>query len=169
VITREDAVEQSVFDYVKAGLTVLNYVPNVVTLREAFPTPTERSSQLTKTIVALGFNFDDGGKQIELGSDLTEYVHTVETWVFGVSAQVGRNVANVIRGLLNSGDGLIPLKDIGAEGQPVIDQLVLRDERGAMVSRQVNADPRPWDMFVWTITVRVEDVYNPSVVYASGG
>ena len=165
MITREDAVEQSTFDFVKQELTTLNYLPGVVTLRESFPTPTERATALAKTVVALGFNFDDGGKQIELGSDLTQFIHTVEIWVFGINTGVGRNVANVIRGILNGGDGLIPLKDIGTDGQPVVDQLVLVDERGAVVARQVNADPRPWDMYVWTVTVRVEDTYNPSLVY----
>lgn len=169
MITREDRVEQSVQDFVKGHLVEKGYGPDKVKVRDAFPTMEERSQPLTMTNVAIGFNFDDGGRKLELGSDLTLRTYTIEFWTFGITQTYGRNVANVIRAILEEGEYLIPLKDIGVEGQPVIDQLVVMDERGIAVTRQLAHDPRPWDMNVWTTTLKVEDTYSPSALAAAYG
>jgi hypothetical protein len=163
MITRQDQIEQSAFDFVKAGLEALNYSSTIVEVREAFPTPDERSTELTKTRVSMGFNFDNGGQNIELGSNLTQRLHTIEIWVFGVAAGVGRNVANVIRTLFEDNNYLLPLKDIGNSGD-VIDHLVIPEYRSLIVQRQVNPDPSPWDHFVWTCTLQVEDIFYPALV-----
>lgn len=168
MITREDQVEQSVTDYVRAGLVANGYDADKVEVRDSFPSPDERGKELTKTTVAVGFNFDDGGRHIELGSDLTVRVYTIEFWTFGIDQGYGRNVANVIRAILEIGNYLIPLKDIGVEGQPVIDQLVIQDERGISVTRQLARDPRPWDRYVWTTILKVEDTYFPTQALVSG-
>lgn len=165
MITREDQVEQSVSDYVRGVLgSIDGYGPENVELRESFPSYDERGKELTKTTIAVGFNFDDGGRHIELGSDLTLRVYTIEFWVFGLTVAWGRNLANVIRAALESGDYLIPLKAVEQEGQPVIDQLVIQDERGISVQRQLARDPRPWDKYVYTTTVKVEDTYMPQAL-----
>jgi hypothetical protein len=162
MVTREDQVEQSVQDYVKAGLIDNGYGIDKVKVRDAFPSADERATELTMTTVAIGFNFDDGGRHIELGSDLTQRLYTIEFWTFGISPVYGRNVANVIRAILESGDYLIPLKAIEQSGQPVIDQLIIPDDRGISVTRQIARDPRTWDRFVWTTILKVEDIYFPT-------
>lgn len=162
MITREDQVEQSVQDFIKEGLTALGYTDQHVIVRDNFPSAEERTVPLETTTIAAGFNFDDGGRHIELGSDLTLRVYTIEFWTFGTTGNYGRNVAHVIRSILEMGDYLIPLKAIEQDARPVIDQLIIQDERGISVTRQVAHDPRPWDRFVWSTTVKVEDTYYPS-------
>lgn len=160
MVTREDKIEQSVSDYVREGLESRGYL-EFVDVREAFPSVEERATELTRTQVAIGFNFDDGGKLIELGSDLTERLYTIELWTFGISRGEGRNVAHVIKAILES-QGIVPLKDVGVEGQPVIDALMLPDARAVSVTRQLSRDPRPWDEFVYTTTAKLIDHYYPS-------
>jgi hypothetical protein len=162
MITREDQVEQSVSDFVKDGLTTLDYVPNVVDVRDSFPTADERSKELRKTTVAVGFNFDDGGRHVELGSDLTLRIYTIEFWTFGTTPQQGRNIANVIRSLIEQSGYLVPLKAIELPDRPIFDQLIVSDQRGVAVTRQLARDPRTWDRFVWTTTVKIEDTYFPA-------
>jgi hypothetical protein len=165
VITREDLIEQSVTNFVRTGLEDFGYVDRIAEVREAFPTPTERDSTLSKTQIALGFNFDDGGRLAELGSDLTEFLHTAEVWVFGRTPAEGRNTANTIRALVLTADS-IPLIDIRDNARPVIDQLLKPERQAVVVNRQVAGDPRPRDRFVWTATIRLYDTYSPAAFYA---
>jgi hypothetical protein len=160
MVTREDMVEQSVTDLVRAGIEVSD-LSSKVHLRNAFPTEQERAQPLDITQLAVGFNFDDGGKLLELGSDLTERVYTITFWTFGTTATMGRTTANFVRQIVEKA-GLIPLKDIRAIGQPVIDQLLLPERQAATVTRQIAANPRPWDLFVWTTVLKVIDQYFPS-------
>lgn len=160
MITREDAVVQSVQNFVQTGLVALGYTADKVFMRDAFPTQDERSEELDTTTVATGFNFDDGGKLAEMGSDLILRVYTVEFWTFGTTPEYGSNVAHVIRRILEE-DYLVPLQDIREAGSPVIDQLTVLEPRGVVVTRQIANDPRPWDMNVWTTTVKLEDFYSP--------
>ncbi len=161
MITREDAVTQSAQDFVQGGLIALGYTGDKVFMRDAFPSLNERASELTVTTVATGFNFDDGGRSAELGSDLLLRVYAIEFWVFGTTPEYGQNVSHVIRRLFEQ-DYLMPLKDIRDQAKPVIDQLTVLQPRGVIVQRQIANDPRPWDMNVWTTTVRLEDYYSPS-------
>lgn len=163
MITREDMIEQSIEDFVKEGLVLNGYTDDKVHVRDAFPSPDERSQPLVQTEVAIGFNFDDGGVNIELGSDLKLRKYTIEFWTFGLTQQQGRNVATVIRTLLED-EGAVDLKDIGTTGRPVIDRLLLQDSPGISVTRQIAAQPRPWDRNVFTTTCRIEDTYYPSLV-----
>lgn len=163
MVTREQCVIQSTEDFVEGGLADLGYGP-VVKVRDAFPTLEERATELTQTNIAIGFTFDDGGRRMELGSDLTQRVYTIEFWVFGRTSSEGENVAHAVRVLVERGSGTIPLKDIEQAGGPVIDQLLVQDERAVTVTRQLASNPRSWDRFVWTVTVKVEDVYYPSLV-----
>lgn len=161
MIPRETNIQQSVQDHVKDHLTALNYIPRVVDVRDAFPSPDERAAPLKKTVVAVGFNFDDGGRMVELGSDLTRRVYTTEFWVFGTTQEIGRNVANVIKEIFEA-HYIVQLKDYGVVGEPIFDQLVMLDERGIQVQRQVATNPQQWDINVYTATVKFEDFYSPS-------
>jgi hypothetical protein len=160
MVTREDMVEQSVTDLVRAGIEASD-LSSKVHLRNAFPTEQERAQPLEITQLAVGFNFDDGGKLMELGSDLTERVYTITFWTFGTTATMGRTTANFVRQIVEQA-GLIPLKDIRIIGQPVIDQLTLPERQAATVTRQIAGNPRPWDLFVWTTVLKVIDQYYPS-------
>jgi hypothetical protein len=48
--------------------------------------------------------------------------------------------------------------------RPVIDQLIVLDDAAITVDRQLSNDPRPWDRFVYSTRVKIEDVYYPSLV-----
>jgi hypothetical protein len=161
MIPRETNIQQSVQDHVKEHLTTLAYIPKIIDFRDAFPSPDERATPLKKTVVAVGFNFDDGGRMVELGSDLTRRVYTTEFWVFGLTQDIGRNVANVIKEIFEA-HWVVQLRDYGTAGSPIFDQLVMLDERGVQVQRQVATDPHLWDMNVYTATVKFEDFYSPS-------
>lgn len=163
MITREDLVEQSATDFIRQGLVTLGYPPEKVNVREMFPTLDERATEMEVTQLAVGFNFDDGGEYIELGSDLTKRVYTIEYWTFGLTPEYGKNVAHVIRAIIERNGRLIPLKDIRQDGDPVIDQLIVQERRGIVVQRQIpQGESRPWDQNVWTTIVKVEDIYYPS-------
>lgn len=159
-------VEQSIENFVRDGLITRGYNTTQVKLRDAFPTPAERSSPLTVTQVAVGYNFDDGGVPIELGSDMTRRQYTIEFWVFGVTPQFGRNIAHVVKSIFETAaNRSVPLQDIREKDLTVIGELQLADQRATSVMRQLANDPRPWDINVWSTLVRILDEYNP---YADG-
>lgn len=157
MLTREDLVEESVQLYVTDRLASYDYDGSNVIVRDAFPTPDERSQELTTTTVAIAISFDDGGRSLELGSTFTLYTHTVECWVFATSPKFGRNLANVIKAIVRH-EGEIPLIDIGNPLKPQIDTLII--DR-ASSNRQFNSSPRPWDQNVWTTTIRLMEERMP--------
>ncbi len=130
-------------------------------MRDAFPTADERASELEITTVATGFTFDDGGRSVELGSDLILRVYSIEFWTFGITPEWGQNVAHVIRSIFEE-QYLMPLQDLRTVGAPVIDSLTVLEPRGIIITRQMANDPRPWDLHVWTTMVKLEDYYSPS-------
>jgi hypothetical protein len=163
MVPREVLVEQSVQDFVKAGFVARGIGPTQVVVRDSFPTATERATPLTVTTVAIGINFDDGGKFIELGSDLTERVYTVECWTFGTGKNIAQTTGTLIRAMLEE-TFTVPLIDVTQVARPVIDQLALQDRRRVSVTRQLAREPLPWDRFVYSTVARLEDVYSPSLV-----
>lgn len=156
-ITREQMLEQSVMDWLRAN--VYNDVPEAeVKLYDAFDYKQFRDSPLDKEYVTLGFNFDDGGRPLELGSSLRRRVHTLEVWVFATTPDRGRNIsANVVKAL-EEAQGRIPLKDYEQSGDPVIDYLVV-DDPGPRNSRQPHPNPEPWQENAWSVVVKVADEY----------
>jgi hypothetical protein len=105
---------------------------------------------------AIGFNFDDGGECAELGSDLLRRQYTIEVWVMGLSGAEGRNLANAVRDSMEF-DAVVPLKDITAAGQPVIDYLMVDP---VSVQRQPVPEPKPWQEFLWIVSIPVIDEYH---------
>jgi hypothetical protein len=158
-ITREEMVEQSVADYLRNAIfNERGYPASRVELRDAF-VESEFEGPLDKNYLAIGFNFDDGGVPMEMGSDLLQRVYTIEVWVIATSAQEGRNLANAVRDSMEAHDGLVPLKDITQPGRPVIDQLLVEPVRA---QRQPVGEPKPWQEFLWVVTVPVVDEYSAS-------
>lgn len=154
-ITREDAIEQSVTNYLRNALFVeRTYPADQIEMVEAFDE--ERfQGPLSKNYLAVGFNFDDGGRPLELGSDLVERVYTIEIWCVGRDGTAGRNLANAVRDAAEE-DGLIPLIDLRDPAQPVIDHLYVNP---VTVSRQPVPDPKPWQRFLWIVHIPVVDQY----------
>lgn len=165
MILREQLVEFSMLRAVKEGLELPEYgfviAPAsgaTVLVREAFPTPDERSEPLEITTVAFGFSVDDGGVPMELGSNLTKYRHTFTVWVFGTSMEFAKQVASSIKHILRTNDDLVPLYDFNQEGDPQIDALLI--DR-VQTEHQGNSSPRPWDQYVYTTSAVAEDTYYP--------
>jgi hypothetical protein len=162
-ILREELVEFSLLQYIREGLPTYGIVlaPDegaTVVLREAFPTPEERTEELEMTTVAFGFNIDDGGRPMELGSNLTEYTHTLEVWTFATEPRFGRHVAHAIKHIVRTDDASIPLLDYNQEEDPQIDVLLVKK---AQVQHQANSSERPWDRYLWSTSVVVQDVFTP--------
>lgn len=157
-LTREDFVIQSVEEYLKDRLAARGYkLGDQFVLIDAY-TGGEIPSPMTKTHVAMGFNFDDGGRQAELGSALTTRVYTVEFFIFGVDSTWGRNLAQAIKFSLEF-DGVIPLLDI-TQPQPHPQLGEFLDVESASAERQVIQDPPDWQRYVWTVHLKVEDIYD---------
>lgn len=158
-ILREELVEYSALQYLREGLPGYGVVlapagGATAVLREAFPTPEERQAELTETTIALSFNIDDGGRLMELGSNLTRYVHTLEVWVFATEPRFGKHLAHAIKHVYRTGNASIPLHDYNANENPVIDQILVDK---AQVQHMVNNSTRPWDRYVWKTSVKVQD------------
>lgn len=161
MIIREELMEYSILQLLREklpgfGFTLTGEGKDLL-IREAFPTPEERTKELKETTLAFGFNIDDGGKPAELGSNLTTYMHTIMCWTFGLEPRFARHVAHAIKHIVWGGETL-PLIDFNQEGDPVIDQLVVHK---AQVQHQVNVSPRPWDQYVWTTALNISDTYYP--------
>ena len=159
-LLREELVEYSVLQAIQEGLPGYGFAVNGsqpdLILREAFPTPDERTQPLTITTVAFGFNIDDGGREVELGSDLTQYMHTLELWTFATEPKFGRRVAHSMKHIARKRE--IPLRDYNQEGDPQIDSLWCAK---AQVRHQANNSVRPWDQFVWTTSLVIRDYDYP--------
>lgn len=163
MILREELVEYSVLKRIREKLPNYGFIlkPTVnfnINVREAFPTPDERAQELDITTVAFGFNIDDGGSLVELGSNLTEYRHTLEVWTFATEPRFGRHVAHAVKHAIRADDDSIPLYDYNQEGDPEIDRLLVLK---AQVQHQANNSPRPWDQYVWTTSLVIQDIFLP--------
>lgn len=159
-VTREDYVTQSVDIYLRRLMEEKGYGEDVIELLDSFPHTRFDSEELTKTYIAEGFGFDDGGKQAEMGSNLKERLYTIEFFVIGRTSTWAENVASAVKFSLEN-DQTIPLVDILQPAKPVIDALVL-----ASVSseHQPISQPKPWQENIWTVHARVEDCYDPATV-----
>jgi hypothetical protein len=157
VITREDLVSQAVQDFARAGLQRHGYVEPAVRFLDSFP---YTIAKLDAQLIASGFDFDDEGTQAELGSDLKRRLYTVQFFVFGTTGTWAKNLANVLKFVLDE-DGTIPLHDYEDPAKPEVDRLVVI---GVSAERQIVVDPEPWQEHIWSTTCRVEDTYNARLV-----
>lgn len=166
-LIREELVEASVMRAITQGLPDYGYTlangndpaSGNVYVREAFPTPDERTEELKVTTLAFGFNIDDGGQAAELGSNLTRYVHTLICWVFATEPKFGRRLAHIVKSVVRRNLDVLPLYDFNADGDPQIDTLFVMK---AQTRHEVNQSPRPWDRYVWTTAVSVQDIAYPN-------
>lgn len=159
MISREDAITQSVQDHLRYNLyTVIGYPESKVKIEDAFDArlfdEKYGDTALDKTYIAVAYQFDDGGKGLELGSTLTQFLHTIDFLILGHTPTWGRNVAHVVKAILMTDEGTIPLKDISLTPAPVVDQLVTEE---VSVQREFTYEPRPWNQFAWTTRLRLYD------------
>lgn len=157
-ITREDYVTQSVAIFLQSLLESKGFGSDVVELVNSFDTERFKEQPMKKTFVAVGFNFDDGGKEGELGSTLKRRLYTIEFFIIGKSDTWGKNVAQAVKFSLER-DGTIPLLDITQASKPEIDRLIVIS---ASAEHQPIAKPEPWQENIWTVHLRAEDFYDPS-------
>lgn len=162
MITRQEIVTQSVTDYVRAQLVARGYPTNQWVLKESFDftSPPDDLLKDRKQVIACGFDFDSGGEEAEMGSDLKNRVYNLEFVIFGTSATYARNLSSVIKFACDQDTG-IPLLDISDPLKPQIDVLTVISARS---NRQEIPDPEPWLEYVWLTNVQVEDVYFASLV-----
>ena len=163
-LAREQIVEQSVKEFVRDQLFNVRGI-NAGKV-EIIDSPPERKAgalpqPLDKNYAALGFHFDEGGVQAELGSDLKRRVYVIEFIVFGITSTWAANLASTIRDAVEVDNGRIPLLDFGKTGHPVMDYMT---DANAIARREAVGDPHPWEEFVWITTVQVSDEYFASLV-----
>jgi hypothetical protein len=157
-LTREDFVVQSVEEYLKTRLAARGYKKDDQFVLLDSYTGGQLESPLKKSHIAAGFDFDDGGRQAELGSSLIFRVYTIEFIVFGTTATWGRNLAQAIKFSLEH-DGLIPLVDIAqAAPHPDTGEVLVLDSVSAQ--RVPVKDPADYERYVWTVSLKVEDTYD---------
>jgi hypothetical protein len=164
-LIREELVELSVLRAIRSALPDYGYTlgtdPAVadVNVREAFPAPEERNGELVITTVAFGFNIDDGGDAAEMGSNLTKYVHTLICWTFALEPRFGRRLAHTIKNIARRNLDVLPLYDFNQNTEPQIDAMNVMKTQ---VRHEVNNSPRPWDQYVWTTAISVQDICYPT-------
>lgn len=157
MVTREDKIRKSVTIYAKAKLAERGYDDEVQWV-ESFDYEPEQ--ELAGNVIAAGFEFDDQGEAAECGSDLIKRLYTIEFVVLGTTLTFARNIASALKFALQ-GDQAIPLLDVGVTGQAQIDVL---EVIGVNSEREILPDPEPWQEFIWTTRIRVEDYYYASLV-----
>src|SRR4051812_48761382 len=160
MISREDLIVQSVQSFVTEELRGRGYSEQRVEILDGFDASLfeEKYGEtgLDKTYVAIAFQFDNGGIQAELGSSLKEYLHTIDFLVLGHTATWGRNVAHVIKAVLNVDRGALALRDynVPVEPRPILDWLPIEE---VSTEREHSYDPRPWQQFAWSTRLRIYD------------
>lgn len=163
-LTREDFITESVQQFLRVQLfSVHKYPEKKITIVESFD-PKEfgaKPSPLDTNYIATGFNFDDEGKQAELGSSLKERNYTIEFFVIGQTGTWAKNLAQAIKFSLENEEDLIPLLDITKPDRPRMDTLVVV---GVNAEDQPIPKPEPWQQHLWLVTLRVQDAYTERFV-----
>jgi hypothetical protein len=156
MVNRDYKIEVSVSAYARVKLDDVGYDSGRLVFMEEFPYDKFDGNIESCNYCAFGFNFDDQGKQAELGSSLKRRIHTLEFFVFGVDELNAKSIANELKRAVDV-DERIPLLDVGEENPEVIDQLLVV---GASSQKVVVNDPKPHERHVWLTTVRIEDEYD---------
>jgi hypothetical protein len=160
MISREDLIVQSIQSFVIDELRGRGYTQQRVEILDGFDATLfeEKYGEtgLDKTYVAVAFQFDNGGSQAELGSSLKSYLHTIDFLTLGHTSTWGRNVAHVIKAVLNVDRGALALRDynVAIDPRPIIDWLPIEE---ISTEREHSYDPRPWQQFAWSTRLRVWD------------
>lgn len=161
-ITREQQVEESVNILIREALAARGYQQdtgdaNGWKMLESYPYGLQ---QLDTNLVAAGFEFDDGGKQFEMGSNMKERKYTFEFFVFGTTLTFAKALANAIKFSIEH-DQAIPLYDITVTPPAQSGEWLELD--AVHSRRQIIPDPEPWQEFAWYVMCTVTDWYTPAL------
>lgn len=160
MISRETQVTQSVEDYVRERIFGAGgYTADQVVLMDAFPV-NGFDGPLDKTYVACSYNFDDGGKVAECGSNLKVRKYAISFYIFANTPDMGENVATVVKAAVEA-DGVIPFKNYGEADPPQVTDALVLD--AVTAARQWVREPQPWEENVWMTVATVEDTYYPQL------
>lgn len=158
-VTREVKVETSVQAFAKVQLEAEGWNEDLVAYLDEFPFEEFEGDYTKKNFVAFGINFDDGGRPAELGSNLRKRIYTLEFFVLGMDELNAKSLANDLKFVCDV-DVRVPLLDVGEEGMPVIDALIVVS---CSAQKVVVPDPKPYERHIWLTTARVEDEYYPAI------
>lgn len=154
-ITREQKIARSILTFVKGALA--GYPAGKVEVHEAFPyKDLDEATGIDKQHVAVGFQFDDGGSDGEMGSNFTRKLHTFEVYIFATTSTWAENLATRIAQTFEAAR-TVPLLDAEA-GDVQIDTMVLEQ---VMAAKQPVREPRPWEHHVWVTTAKLWDEFYP--------
>lgn len=159
-VTRETLVQESVKILCVQALAARGYVQDTgdVTgwsMVEAFPYGLQK---LDTNLIAAGFDFDDGGKQFECGSNLKERKYTLEFYVFGTTLTWAQALANALKFSIEV-DQAIPLYDV-TQSPPVATSEWLELDV-VHSSRHVFPNPEPWQENAYYVMCSLTDWYTP--------
>lgn len=155
-IERRTKVTESCKEIVRAALFG-PYGADEVRIVDALPGE-DFKGKLDATLVAAGYNFDDGGRQGEAGSDLARYMWTIEYMIVATSGVWGKNVADTVAAAFSIGDN-VPLLDIGGTRDPTGETVAVDYSQA---QRVIVRSPRPWETDVWMTRVKLEDYFYAS-------
>jgi hypothetical protein len=157
MIERRTKVTESCKEVVRQALFG-PYDHDQVTVQDALPGE-DFAGKLESTIVAAGYNFDDGGRQGEAGSDLVRYIWTLEYMIVAPSGVWAKNVADTVASAFDIGDN-VPLLAIGDTRDPTGETVIVNYSQA---QRVVVRAPRPWEQFIYMTRVKLEDYFYSSM------
>lgn len=163
-ITREQKIEQSAQDYARLKLiTERGYPDDRIEFADRFDPERLNREGLTKNVIAAGFNFDDGGRSTEMGSNMVSRLYTIEFYVVGVTYVWGSNLSGALQEALDE-EGRIPIFDLDDPAKPIMDYLLVDDVAGVQRSREPVANPTAWQENLWSVRLRAVDEYYRALV-----
>lgn len=157
MLTREDVIENSVQHFAREWLFGAGgYSPERVELVESYPYKVEDEQELERNLVAAGFNFDEPGVPAEMGSSLTRRTYTVQFIVVGTTRAYGQNISSALKFAFEKLEAGVPLLDFTQPATPIVDFV---DVISTSSNREVIPEPAPYEEYVFTTTVKLEDTY----------
>lgn len=157
MLTRTENLTKSLQDWITTKLNAIPGYAGSYEFQELYPS--ERKNPLDKTIVVLGHSDSAPAQEAELGGPLTIESITFHVDVFGQDMRWGRNIAGLIKEILESGQP-IPLNDYSTPIPVEIDKIPRIVD--AIHARPKFTDPKPWQQHWNFVTFTVDHEYNRS-------
>lgn len=165
MIERNLLIKKNVVSYLRDRIfNVRGYSADDVEIDESFDYKRWGSAgapgavELVKNVISLGFSFDDGGTQAEMGSTLIQRIVTLEVFIFALTDDWGEMLGSAIQQQVLA-DQTIALYDLGSSDDPsVIDYLEIPDRGSARAERVPVRDPRPWEQNLYRVVIKASDL-----------
>lgn len=167
-VTREQIVSWATFAFIKAALEERGFPDDQIEYRQSFQSNMLGDEDTADhVIIAAGFHADDGGRLLELGSNLRRKTYQLEYWVVAPTAGMGDAMKNAIAEACEASD-VIPLYDYTQTVDAPVIGFLWMDENPARGERVAVPDPAPWQENLYLVNVRVTDDYYPDWSAGSG-